>query len=176
MGLMDKWKNAVSAEEEAAVQKAMDEQKQNSYREVPAGDYIVGVEKIEIGQASWGDDQVSIWFKVLEGDYKNSRIFYSGTFDDNWLHGINPTAILIADLIDDEDITAASIGVILGSHTRKGGMEQIEEFLADTAEEIVDKRSYDLTYSIDNKKSKDGSKTYKNRNYMITGAYDLVAE
>ena len=88
MSRLDKWKKKVSAKEEAAVQKAMEEQKANqaSYREVPSGTYAVVVDTMEVGESTWGESQINISFKITEGEYKNSRIFYNGTFDDHFSH------------------------------------------------------------------------------------------
>lgn len=48
-----------------------------SFKEVPHGDYEVGVDKLELTASKAGDPMVSIWFKVLTGDYKGNRIFYN---------------------------------------------------------------------------------------------------
>lgn len=48
------------------------------FKEVPHGDYEVHIDNIEIKEAkSSGNPMMSIWFKVLDGDYKNQRIFYN---------------------------------------------------------------------------------------------------
>ena len=114
--LSEKYGKKVSAKEARAIQKAMDEQKENRnrFKEVPAGEYKVVVEKLEIGETSWGDSQITLWFKITDGQFKNSRIFYNGSFDEHFEHGINSTAILLADLLDDEELTSAQIAVILG--------------------------------------------------------------
>ena len=114
--LSEKYGSKVSAKEAKAIQKAMDEQKENrnKFKEVPAGEYKVVVDKLELGETSWGDPQITLWFKITDGEFKNSRIFYNGSFDDHFEHGINSTAILLADLLDDEELTSAQIAVILG--------------------------------------------------------------
>ena len=103
--LSEKYGSKVSAKEAKAIQKAMDEQKENrnKFKEVPAGEYKVVVDKLELGETSWGDPQITLWFKITDGEFKNSRIFYNGSFDDHFEHGINSTAILLADLLDDEE-------------------------------------------------------------------------
>lgn len=47
------------------------------YEEVPQGTYEVAVEKIELIESKKGDPMVSIWFKIVAGKYKNSKIFYN---------------------------------------------------------------------------------------------------
>lgn len=57
----------------------IDAAKENSgnFKEVPHGDYEVRVEKMELVESKKGDPMVSVWFKILAGDYKNSMIFYN---------------------------------------------------------------------------------------------------
>lgn len=45
------------------------------YKEVPKGDYEVSVEKMELRESSKGEPMVTIWFNILAGEYKNSKIF-----------------------------------------------------------------------------------------------------
>lgn len=46
-----------------------------SYKEVPFGDYEVAIDKLELTASKAGDPMVSVWFKVVDGEYKGSRIF-----------------------------------------------------------------------------------------------------
>lgn len=45
------------------------------YEEVPVGNYEVKVEKMELKEAKSGKPMVTIWFKILAGNFKNSYIF-----------------------------------------------------------------------------------------------------
>ncbi len=45
------------------------------FKEVPHGEYEVEVNKMELIASKKGDPMVTIWFKVLEGEYKGSLIF-----------------------------------------------------------------------------------------------------
>ena len=47
------------------------------YKEVPYGTYEVNVEKIELRESKKGDPMVSIWFNIIAGEFKNSKIFYN---------------------------------------------------------------------------------------------------
>lgn len=171
MSRLDKWKKKVSAKEEAAVKKAMDEQKsrQGSYREVPTGTYVVVVDTMEVGQSTWGDAQINISFKITEGEFRSSRIFYNGTFDEHFAHGINATAELIADMLDDDTVTASMIAVILGH-----GEEEASDFISDVAES-VENFGYDLSYEVKeaNKINQRTGKPYVNKYYTIEGVYDI---
>ena len=51
--------------------------KGGDYKEVPHGEYIVNVAKMEIKESKNGNPMLSIWFKVVEGDYKGSMIFFN---------------------------------------------------------------------------------------------------
>lgn len=167
--LSEKYAGKVSAREEKKIQKAMEEQKNNrgTFKEVPAGEYPVIVDKLELGDTSWGDKQIVLWFKITDGEYKNSRIFYNGSFDDHFSHGINVTAMLLADMLDDEELTATKIAVIL-SH----GPEAAEDFIADLAEEF-ESMAWDLDYDITvSKKTNSKGQPYKNMTYEIVGVYD----
>lgn len=171
MSRLDKWKRKVTAKEEAAVQKVMEEQKANqaSYREVPSGTYPVVVDTMEVGESTWGESQINISFKITEGEYKNNRIFYNGTFDDHFAHGINATASLIADMLDDDTVTASMIAVILGH-----GEDEAADFIADAAESVED-FGYDLVYEVKESKkinSRTG-KPYVNKYYTIDGVFDI---
>ena len=93
--LSEKYASKVSKKEEKAIQKAMDEQKANkgNFREVPAGEYPVIVDKLEVGETSWGEDQIVIWFKITDGEFKNSNIFYNGMFNDNFSNCYHPEQV-----------------------------------------------------------------------------------
>lgn len=46
-----------------------------SFKEVPYGTYEVKVDKLELQLSKKGDPMVCIWWNILEGEYKNSKIF-----------------------------------------------------------------------------------------------------
>lgn len=48
-----------------------------NYVDVPHGTYEVSVSKMELGESKKGDAMVTIWFKILSGQFKNSLIFYN---------------------------------------------------------------------------------------------------
>ena len=171
--LSEKYGSKVSAKEAKAIQKAMDEQKENrnKFKEVQAGEYKVVVDKLELGETSWGDPQITMWFKITDGEFKNSRIFYNGSFDDHFEHGINSTAILLADLLDDEELTSAQIAVILGKFEEDQTV--VADFLADAAE-AMEELAYDLDYTITkSKKTNKKGQPYINKSYEILDVYDV---
>ena len=45
------------------------------FEKVPYGNYEVKVDKMELKASKKGDPLVSIWFTIIEGKHKNSKIF-----------------------------------------------------------------------------------------------------
>ena len=46
-----------------------------NFKEVPHGNYEVAITKLELGESKKGDPMVTVWFKILDGEFKNSLIF-----------------------------------------------------------------------------------------------------
>lgn len=61
------------------LKKDIDEAKENggsgNRPEVPHGTYEVRITKLELTVSKKGDPMVSVWFKILNGEFKNSLIF-----------------------------------------------------------------------------------------------------
>lgn len=47
------------------------------FEPLPDGKYEVEVEKLELTESKKGDPMLSIWFKVLDGEYEGSKLFYN---------------------------------------------------------------------------------------------------
>ena len=45
------------------------------FEKVPHGEYEVKIDKMELKASKKGDPMVSIWFTILEGKYKKSKLF-----------------------------------------------------------------------------------------------------
>lgn len=74
----DKFDKEVDLE---ALQEDVQEVEENGggdFKEVPDGQYEVAVEKMELKESKKGDPMLSIWFKIVEGDYEDQLIFYNG--------------------------------------------------------------------------------------------------
>lgn len=72
-----KWDKNVDVE---GLRKDVEKAKENGsgdYIDVPFGEYEVAVDKMELTESKKGDPMVSIWFKILSGEYKNSRLFFN---------------------------------------------------------------------------------------------------
>ncbi len=74
--LFSKWDKEIDTKGLAEdVKKAAEEGGNRNYKDVPTGKYEVSVEKMELKASKNGDPMVSVWFKILEGEYKNSLVF-----------------------------------------------------------------------------------------------------
>ena len=75
MSIFDKWNSSIDVDglrhdvEEAAANGGGD------YKDVPHDSYEVAINKMELKESKNGNPMLSIWFKVLTGDFKGSMIF-----------------------------------------------------------------------------------------------------
>jgi hypothetical protein len=120
-----------------------------SFKEVPHGDYEVGVDKMELTASKAGDPMVSIWFKVLTGEFKGSRIFYNQVVTQGFqIHLV------------DELLRSMDTGVDIEFKTYK----QYGNLLMDVLEAIDGKLEFALKYG----EGKKGFSTYE-----ITEVFDV---
>lgn len=73
--IWDKFDNAIDTQGLAEDVKEAAENGTGSFKEVPHGDYEVEINKMELTASKKGDPMVSIWFKIVTGEYKGSMIF-----------------------------------------------------------------------------------------------------
>lgn len=57
------------------IEEAQKDSGNREYEKVPYGNYEVKVDKMELKASKKGDPMVSIWFTILDGKYKNSKLF-----------------------------------------------------------------------------------------------------
>lgn len=149
MSIFDKYASKINAEELKASQKEIQENASGGdYPEVPVGKYEVKVEKLECKKSSKGNPMVSIWFKILTGDYKDSMIFYNGVFHEDWMR--HRVVKMLSYLLDD-DSHEGEINLILKSND----IDYINNFVMDIHEEIDGNFEYLLNYG-----EKKGFNTY----------------
>ena len=122
----------------------------NSYKEVPYGDYEVKVEKIDLVAAkSSGNPMVTIWFKIVTGEYKGSIIFMNQVITNGMgLHTVNELLRSMDTGIDIEFVTYPQYG----------------NLLMDVMEAIDGKLEFALSY-------KEGNKGFNE--YKITEVFEL---
>lgn len=150
MSIFEKYANKINQEELAASQKEIQDNANGGGQreEVPVGKYECKVDKLECKKAKSGNLMVSIWFRILEGKFEKSVIFYNGVFYEDWMR--HRVAKMLSDLLADGDRTA-EINLILKSND----MDLINDFCMDIHEVIDGKLEYLLNYG----ESK-GYKTY----------------
>lgn len=113
MNIWDKFDKAIDTEGLANDVKDAQENGQ-SFKEVPHGDYEVAVEKMELTASKAGDPMVSIWFKVLNGDYKGSRIFMNQVVTQGFqIHIVNELLRSMDTGVDIEFVTYKQYGNLL---------------------------------------------------------------
>ena len=158
MSIFDKYTSKIDAAELAASQKEIQSNAGGGdYPEVPLGKYEVEVNKLECKLSKEKKNpMVSIWFKILEGDFENSIIFYNGVFYEDWMR--HRVVKMLSTLLNDTT-HEAEINLILKS----GNVDEINNFCMDIHEEIDGKFEYLLDYG--------ESKGYKT--YNIKEVYEL---
>lgn len=74
MNIWEEFDNNVNVE---GLQKDIKEAESNggTRKEVPHGNYEVRINKMELKKSKNGDPMLSIWFKVLAGEYANCLVF-----------------------------------------------------------------------------------------------------
>ena len=146
--LWDKFDDAIDVE---GLQKDVQEAAKNStnYREVPHGEYEVKIEKLELVESKKGDPMVTIWFKVVSGEYKGSIIFYNQVITQGFqIHIVN------------ELLRSLDSGIEVEFKTYK----QYGQMLMDIHEAIDGRLEYGLKYG----EGKKGFSTYE-----ITDIYEV---
>lgn len=74
MNMFEKWDSTIDT---VGLKKDIAEAKDNNreYEKVPYGEYEVKLDKLELKASKKGDPMVSAWFTILEGKYKNNKLF-----------------------------------------------------------------------------------------------------
>jgi len=107
---------------------------QTQYKSVPPGNYEVTVIKMEPCKSKSGKDMLTIRFKILEGEHKNSLIFCHQTLTSAFsIHKANE---LLRGLTQD----------IPGFYVRYANRKQYENLVMDVFEAIAGKYDYVLEY------------------------------
>lgn len=57
------------------IRKQIEDAENSEYAEVPHGDYEVKVDNMELKISKSGNPMVSIWFRIVAGDYNNNLLF-----------------------------------------------------------------------------------------------------
>jgi len=146
--IWEKFDKAIDVE---GLQKDVQEAAKNgaNFREVPHGEYEVKIEKLELVESKAGDPMVTVWFKVLAGDYKGSMIFMNQVITKGFqIHIMNE---FLRSLDSGYDVEFRSYS-------------QYGQLLMDIHEAIDGELEYLLKYS-------EGKKVFSN--YEIVDVYDV---
>ena len=140
MSIFDKYAKHINAAELAASQKEIQSNAQGGQREeVPVGKYEVKVDKLECKVSKSGNPMVSIWFRIVNGKFEKSVIFYNGVFHEDWMR--HRVVKMLSALLDDST-HEAEINLLLKS----GDVDTINNFCMDVHEAIDGKYEYLLDY------------------------------
>lgn len=113
MNIWDKFDNAIDTK--ALTEDVKDVQENGQFfKEVPHGDYEVAVDKIELTASKAGNPMVTIWFKVVSGDFKGSRIFMNQVITQGFqIHIVNELLRSMDTGVDIEFVTYKQYGNLL---------------------------------------------------------------
>lgn len=114
------------------------------FKEVPHDAYEVQVEKLELGMSKSEKPMIKIWYKILDGDYKNSKIFHNQLVDTGQKIHI---AKQLLDSFSEGDKP-------IEFETYQQYAEDIENL-----KDYIDKHK--LEYSLEYSKNKNGYDTYR---------------
>lgn len=123
------------------LKKDAEEAKNNGgdFKEVEHGTYEVEVNKLELRESKKGDPMLSIWFKILSGEYKGSLIFYNQVLSNGF--GLHKAKEMLRSLGS-------------GIEVEFENFEQFYNMLMDIAEAIDGNLEYALNYTANKKNPK----------------------
>ena len=131
MSIFDKWDKEIDVKGLAEDVNSASQNTQE-FKEVPHGIYEVKVDKMEIKETKKGDPMVSIWFKIVDGEYKNQRLFMNQVITQGFqIHIVNEFLRSLESGLDIEFV----------SYT------QYNDLLLDVLETIDDKLEYAVEYA-----------------------------
>lgn len=114
---------------------------------VPFGEYEVSVVKLEVGENTYEDSptkgcpQINVWFKVLNGEFKGQRIFWST----NIAPGDQYAGLKLNKVNEVIESLESGIPVVFEN------FEQYNDLLAQILKEIDGRAEYHLAYLDNNK-------------------------
>lgn len=131
MSIFDKWDKEIDVK---GLAEDVNNAGQNTqeFKEVPHGIYEVKIDKMEIKETKKGDPMVSIWFKIVDGEYKNQRLFMNQVITQGFqIHIVNEFLRSLDSGLDIEFVNYT----------------QYNDLLLDVLEAIDDKLEYAVEYA-----------------------------
>lgn len=144
--LFEKWDKEIDTEKlQKDVAEAAENGGQATFKEVPEGEYEVEINQMELKASKNGDPMVSIWFKIINGEFKNSILFMNQVVKEGYqIHIVNELLRSLTENLNDINIEWVNYS-------------QYSELLMDVHEAVTGNFEYALSYKENNK----GFKTFK---------------
>lgn len=150
--IFDKWDKEIDTEGLAADVQEAAENGTGNYKEVPHGDYEVAIQQMELKASKKGDPMVSIWFKILDGEFKNSIIFFNQVITQGFqVHIVNEMLRMMVSEMEDAPV------IEFKSYKQYGNL------IMDIFEAVNDNFEYALAY----KKGKKDFSTYEIKEVFV---------
>ena len=130
-----KFDAAINTEEMSKAIEAAKENGQQSNKEVPAGDYVVKLEKMEIAATKDGRPMFKVQCRILEGEFKKWCIFMNRV-----IYGTKNDANMISSVIGWLDKLESGVPVAFKNYS------QFSELVLDIFEEVADAVELDVAY------------------------------
>ncbi|MBE6066138.1 MAG: DUF669 domain-containing protein [Clostridium lundense] len=148
MNLWEKFDKAIDVE---GLKKDVESAKDGNmeFKEVPVGQYEVRVTKMELTESKKGSPMLTIWFKILAGEYEGSLIFYNQVLSTGF--GIHNANEMMKSFETNVDVKFENF-------------KQYNDVILDVHEAAEGKLEFALDYSKNNK----GFNVYK-----ITDVYEV---
>lgn len=103
------------------------------YKEVPLGNYEAKIDKLELSVSKLGKPMLTCWFKILAGEFKNSRLFMNQVIERGFqIH------------IANDFLRSLDSGLEI-KFTPNGGYKAYEQMVMDVAE-AIDGLEYAVKY------------------------------
>lgn len=138
MSIFEKFDKNIDVEGLKADAREAAENGGGDFKEVPHGTYEVAVNKLELRESKKGDPMLSIWFKIVSGEYKGSIVFYNQVVSSGF--GLHMANEMLRSLDSNVEVTFDSF-------------KQWNNMLMDIFEAIDGNLEYQLKYSANKKNS-----------------------
>lgn len=138
INIWEKFDKNIDVEGLKADAKEVAENGGGDFKEVQHGEYEVEVNKLELRESKKGDPMLTIWFKILTGDFKGNLIFYNQVLSNGF--GLHKA---------DEMLRSLDSGV----EVEFTNFSNYNDMLMDIAEAIDGNLEYALSYTANKKNS-----------------------
>ena len=131
MNIFEKWNKSVDME---GLKNDISEADQGirDFDEVPKGTYEVKINKMELKESSKGQPMLSVWFKIIAGDYKGQMIFMNQVIQQGFQISIAKRFLMSLDAVDESEVTFEDYGqfnqLVLDVFEGAGELEYLLEY------------------------------------------------